>query len=575
LTAKVDDQGNTGSGGTLTDTKTVTINVAAVNDAPSIAVPSTQNTNEDTNLGITGINVSDVDVDDTPGGTLKVDLSVGHGTLSITASGNATISGNATNALQIIGNAVDVNATLGSLVYQGNLDFNGTDTLTAKVDDQGNTGSGGALTDTKTVTINVAAVNDASVITAPNAITILEDNTLSFVASNKISISDDSANLTISLNVDNGSLSQTFINGTVAEVNAALATLVFTPGANFPNSTNDRIVTLTITTSDGGFSTIIITVKPVQDSPTTQNNTDLPNINENEDDSTNLGALVSQIITDSGSGPTDVDGNFLGIAITSVDNTNGVWEYSTDGTNWIEISPVISPVSETNALLLSATDRVHFRPNPNFNGLDQYFTFKTWDGTSGTLHNKIDTTQPFLHDFASDTRVNSDVVGVQQDVAVELRQDGSAIFSYDTSPGGTTPDIKQATVLFDGSIVPESFVTNLSNIPEDESQIGSFSDGGYVIVWEAEGSSGNNDIFMKFYDASGNLVGNQLMANVAISRGQTLPSITVLPNDNFVVTWTDNASNNFNITARIFRRDGVAITSEFTINETLPGEQST
>ena len=51
-----------------------------------------------------------------------------------------------------------VNATLAAgVTYLGNLNFHGTDTLTVVVDDLGNTGAGGALTDSQVVSIRVAA----------------------------------------------------------------------------------------------------------------------------------------------------------------------------------------------------------------------------------------------------------------------------------------------------------------------------------------------------------------------------------------------------------------------------------
>ena len=70
----------------------------AVNDAPTNTVPGAQSTDEDTAMtfsagGATQISVADVDVAETPGGELKVTLSVDHGTLSL--SGVAGLSFNA------------------------------------------------------------------------------------------------------------------------------------------------------------------------------------------------------------------------------------------------------------------------------------------------------------------------------------------------------------------------------------------------------------------------------------------------------------------------------------------------
>ena len=45
----------------ITETATVTVNVAAINDAPVNTVPGAQSTNEDTSLAIGGVSVADTD----------------------------------------------------------------------------------------------------------------------------------------------------------------------------------------------------------------------------------------------------------------------------------------------------------------------------------------------------------------------------------------------------------------------------------------------------------------------------------------------------------------------------------
>src|SRR5207244_5315809 len=87
------DQGNTGTGGALSDTDTVAITVNAVNDAPVNAVPGAQSVNEDTNLAIAGLAISDLDAN---AGTLTTTLSVAHGALTVASAGGAGVSGSGT-----------------------------------------------------------------------------------------------------------------------------------------------------------------------------------------------------------------------------------------------------------------------------------------------------------------------------------------------------------------------------------------------------------------------------------------------------------------------------------------------
>ena len=71
--------------------------------------------------------------------------------LDVTLAGAATISAgvNGSADLTIQGTVTDINATLASLLYTGNMNVTGiaADTLMMTTDDGGNTGTGGALQD--------------------------------------------------------------------------------------------------------------------------------------------------------------------------------------------------------------------------------------------------------------------------------------------------------------------------------------------------------------------------------------------------------------------------------------------
>jgi predicted outer membrane repeat protein len=118
----------------------------------------------------------------------------------------------------------------------------------------------------------------------------------------------------------------------------------------------------------------------------TLNNTGNPTltaINEDVSNISNTGSLVSAIIASGAGGNpiTDLDsGAVEGIAVTAVDNSNGTWQYSTDGgINWSNFT-----LSATSATLLrdTASDRIRFIPNPNFNG-NANITFRAWDASDG------------------------------------------------------------------------------------------------------------------------------------------------------------------------------------------------
>src|SRR5207248_2052184 len=100
--------------------------------------------------------------------------------------------GTADAAMVFTGTLASVNAALVGLTYLPAQDFNGPATLTITTDDQGNTGTGGAKSDTDTVAITVNAVNDAPVNSVPGAQSTNENSSLVFSSANgnPISISD-------------------------------------------------------------------------------------------------------------------------------------------------------------------------------------------------------------------------------------------------------------------------------------------------------------------------------------------------------------------------------------------------
>ena len=155
---EIKDSGGAAGGGDDTASLNVlsTVDVVAVNDGPTNTVPgATVAATEDTPISITGISVADVDASPQ---NVQVTLHVDNGILDVrTDVGGgvdaAHVSGDTTGTSCSLGTTAQINATLGAangLVYQGNLNYDGADTLTVTTNDLGHTGTGGALTDIDT-----------------------------------------------------------------------------------------------------------------------------------------------------------------------------------------------------------------------------------------------------------------------------------------------------------------------------------------------------------------------------------------------------------------------------------------
>jgi len=275
------------NGAGATSSTSVTVTVQAVNDAPVNTVPGVQNTNEDTDLTINGLSVTDVDADD--GSGLEVTLSVVNGTLTPGTTGGNVV-GEGTATVTVTGTVAQVNAALTGLVYSPNGNFNGGDTLTISTDDTGNTGgtagnpgANNPLTDVDAVSITVNAINDAPVNIIPaGPVTVFNTDTLTFpnrmiqtsdVEATTVEVTLSVSQGTLSLSTTNGltvtgnNTSTVNISGSLINTNNALDALVYDPIDGFIGDD-----TLSMTTSDLGSSgaggaltdtdTLTITVTP-------------------------------------------------------------------------------------------------------------------------------------------------------------------------------------------------------------------------------------------------------------------------------------------------------------------------
>ncbi len=440
-----------GKGGTTTGT--VTINVAAANDAPTTA-GGTANGDEDT--VVTGqLAATDVDGDALTFG-LAPNGGPAHGTVTVnpdgsytytpavnfngtdsftytvsdgnggTTTGSISITVDPTNdapttsgatlagqedgsiAGQVTGIDVDgdalsfavdgapANGTVtmnpdGSFSYTPAPNFNGTDSFTYTVSD----GQGG--TTTGTVSVNVAAVNDAPT-TSGGTATGNEDKTVT----GQLAAADvDGDALTFGL-APNGAPS----NGTVT-VNPD-GSYSYTPAANF-NGTDS--FTYTVSDGNGGVTTgsISVTVDPTNDAPTTSGAT----LAGQED-----GSIAGQVTG------VDVDGDALSFAVDGAP-ANGTVTMNPDGS-------------------------FSYTPAPNFNGTDS-FTYTVSDGNGGTTMGTVSVNVAAVNDAPTTSggtaTGNEDNTVTGQLAAADV--DGDAL-TFGLAPNGA-PSNGTVTVNPDGS----------------------------------------------------------------------------------------------------------------------------
>jgi VCBS repeat-containing protein len=290
---QVDDGDSTSH---LSNTATSTINVTAVNDAPTLTVAAAlaYTENDPATAIAPAATVTDPDNTTLTGGTVSItgNFNTAQDVLSATNTGSITASYNSvTGVLTLSGTDTLANyqTVLRSVKYQNSSDNPSPLTRTVSwIVTDGTTPS-----TTQTTTITITSVNDAPVITAGSTLSYTE-NAAATVIDNTITVSDaDSANLTgatvsitsnfasgqdvlsfatigaisASYNAGTGVLTLSGVD-TVANYQAALRTVKYANSSDNPSTlarTISWVVTDGLTPSAGATSTINVTA--VNDAP--------------------------------------------------------------------------------------------------------------------------------------------------------------------------------------------------------------------------------------------------------------------------------------------------------------------
>lgn len=414
-----DDDGLEDGDLTVSNLAVTTVTIAAVNDAPVITVPTAPATDEDVPLTFSTLNANAIQIQDPDAGAIQVTVSVTNGTLSLfSTSGlsfsfndsNGTGAGNGVNdsTMTFRGSKGAVNTALNGMTFTPAANFNGSSTLSISANDLGNSGSGGVKTDSANVAITVSAVNDDPVNSVPGAQTIAEGTARVFNTTNGnlISVSDldaGSSLIQVSLSASNGRLSLSgtsglsFVfsdvngtgagdgtadgsltfRGTLSDVNAALAGLVFVPSAHFAGA-----ATITLATNDLGQTgkggpltdtdavTVNVTPDSVNDAPV---NT-VPGAQTIAEDtalvfSADMNRLIS-VADDSASSLIQVTVSATNGRLSLL-GTSGL-SFSFSDTNGTGVGDGTADATMTfrgtQAAINAALSELTFNPNLNFNG---------------------------------------------------------------------------------------------------------------------------------------------------------------------------------------------------------------
>lgn len=551
------------------------VNDAPVNDVPATNV--TEEDMKLVFSGDTQISISDVDAGDNPiqvtltathgklrlSGTTGLTFSVGDGLDDAT--------------MTFTGKLSDINGALDGLEFTPASNYSGQATLTLTTNDKGHTGSGELTdTDTTTITItpvNDAPVLNG---TGSPTLTEIDDNETSNTGNTVQEILNSVSSLDMITDADASAVegiavyaysasagsntatlgkwqySLTASDGTTGtwldlpsdvSINSALllraqdrlrfmpyqagsgtATISFRAWDQTGSTSGKQGTKVDAQASVGGSSAFSTATETASIKITTTNSAPVLNNSWNPalaaialNATSNTGTLVKDLIASVGAGNdmiTDADANALeGLAILSVDNTNGRWQYSTDGVNFTDFTSTTGSVVSLGAVarLLAANDttRIRFVPNSGFAGqIGAGITFRAWDQTSGTNGGTADTsTNGGSTAFSTATETASISVGQNGSIAGRVFVDANNNGKFDTGEiplayvritltrTDTTGDQTTRTTLTDanGAFLFEDLPAGTYRLSED--QPAGFIDGKHWQDGNTSVDTSENDVF--------------------------------------------------------------------------------
>ncbi|MCP3401805.1 AIDA repeat-containing protein [Bradyrhizobium sp. CCGB20] len=164
------------------------------------------------------------------------------------------------------------------------------------------------------------------------------------------------------------------------------------------------------------------------------------------------------------------------------------------------------------------------------------------------------------------------VTGLSNGGFVVTWQDGLAGSTSGSSTLGDASGsaVKAQVYAADGSKLGGEFLVNTQVTGSQAGPVVTgLSNGGFVVSWQDQNST-SGDIKAQIYGADGAPVGGEFLINSVTANNQNTPAITGLPNGGFVVAWTNQGSSAADVKAQVYDASGAKVGSEFLVNSTNP-----
>ncbi len=321
----------------------------------------------------------------------------------------------------------------------------------------------------------------------------------------------------------------------------------------------------------------------------------LPTIIEDVANGANTGTSIADFVVDGSM--TDLDGASEAIAVTAVDNSNGVWQYSLDdGNTWSNFTNTTGQLVDLTSaarlldgtLSAASTHKIRFVPDTNYNGTST-ITFRAWDKSSGTAGGTADTTTNGGNSaFSADTDTAAITITADNDTptlailgSVQTNQFGhatglegaSAIFDPVIATGSngdhyvvawtdmsTTSKVAVKAQVFDSNGVAITSVINVTPADLDFSttrpitlDVDMDANGRFAVLYDTVPDAGGlTDLMFQRYNADGTAYSSAVTVSFTSNRVDGTGSIDLSDSGRILVAYnqatSDGVTNRFNFT---------------------------
>ncbi|HRJ68044.1 MAG TPA: Ig-like domain-containing protein [Beijerinckiaceae bacterium] len=163
-------------------------------------------------------------------------------------------------------------------------------------------------------------------------------------------------------------------------------------------------------------------------------------------------------------------------------------------------------------------------------------------------------------------------------------RDGAGVTSFANITIDIAPVADAPTIVLDAlaptplAVGAAGLVNTTTTHSQYYSAVAALEGGGYVIAWQdGSGLDGSaTAVIFRIYDASGNALTNEIIANSYTTGDQYRPSVAAQPGGGFVLTWTSDGQDGSGqaVIGRIFDSTGNPVTAEFQLNTTYANAQT-